>query len=847
MSRRSLDPWPRAELAVQAALRAVARTQRRRPGVALFSAALCAVLAVPVIVGAGGLTDGLTLDSDFRAMLPDEAASVRDMAEIERRFGGGQSLMVTVEADDEAGLHRFVRDLVPRIAALADHHVLAVDWNVGAFVDFVSAHRHLYAELADLSELRDVLLARRSYEREAVWDLGLLDRGDPPDPLAVLDRLRERAERARGRLDDYPGGFFQDPERTLVLLVVRTDLVGAEAEPTEALMAAIRAEAAALDPSAYATGVVVKLGGTLPEVLEETRSLVAAVRDAVLLTLGLVMTAILVFFRRPRAVPLLVLALVPPVLVTFALAEITVDSLNASTAFLSSIVVGNGINASVIWLARFMELRRRGLPLAEALDESHLGTWRATLTATAAAAVAYASLIVTDYRGFRDFGIIGGVGMVLCWLSAYLVLPALAVVWERWRPLPARPAASSNVYGSLFARVVRTAPRAILVASAASTVLAGCAVSWAVLHDPLEYDFRRLRSRRAPSGELQAVRRSSIRILTQAQTGSALAVLAPTRADVPRFVEQLERYERGVDPGAHGPSRTLSDLLPAEQRLKRPLLRELRELMLELGAWIGEEEWARIEGHLPPEDPPRLTVDDLPVTVARPFLERDGTRGRLLLLESSPEQNEWDGRYLVRWAAAARSLRAEGADDAPPVAGTAVVFADLSATVWRDGPRAAAVSLLATVLLVIMAFRQPRARLLTLVGLLAGVLWMAGTMALLGMRLNFLNFVAFPITFGNGVDYGVNVMRRFVQEEERGLDRHAAVLHAVRGTGGAVVLCSLTTVIGYLSLYTSSNQALNSFGTAMAISEVTCLAASVLVLPAVLWVGRNRPPREPVD
>ena len=51
-----------------------------------------------------------------------------------------------------------------------------------------------------------------------------------------------------------------------------------------------------------------------------------------------------------------------------------------------------------------------------------------------------------------------------------------------------------------------------------------------------------------------------------------------------------------------------------------------------------------------------------------------------------------------------------------------------------------------------------------------------------------------------------------------------------------MILCSLTTIIGYISLYTSSNQALNSFGAAMAISEVTCLAAAVLALPAALYL-----------
>ena len=150
----------------------------------------------------------------------------------------------------------------------------------------------------------------------------------------------------------------------------------------------------------------------------------------------------------------------------------------------------------------------------------------------------------------------------------------------------------------------------------------------------------------------------------------------------------------------------------------------------------------------------------------------------------------------------------------------------------------------------VVAFRRTRERLFTMGSLLLGIAWMGGTMALAGMKLNFLNFVAFPITFGNGVDYGVNVMRRFAAEHElhraEGGNDDAAVRAAIEETGGAVILCSLTTVIGYATLFTSANQAINSFGAAMSISEVTCLVAAVITMPAMLLItGRRHARTEP--
>jgi uncharacterized protein len=281
-------------------------------------------------------------------------------------------------------------------------------------------------------------------------------------------------------------------------------------------------------------------------------------------------------------------------------------------------------------------------------------------------------------------------------------------------------------------------------------------------------------------------------------------------------------------------------MLPERQPDKLEVLEGLRELMLEIRPRVDEEMQAVIDAQLPPRELEALEPEDLPRSVTRPFTERDGTHGRLLVIEHHPEESGWDGRYTGRWAGAARTLRAEGADEPPPIAGTAVVFYDLIHQIYSDGPRTIVIALVATSVLLLLTFRRHRDRWLTLASLLVGILWMAGTMALFGMRLNFLNFLAFPITFGNGADYGVNVMRRFVAEEEETRDPRESIRAAIEGTGGAVILCSLTTIIGYISIYTSSNRALNSFGAAMAISEATCLATAVLALPALLYVLQKR-------
>jgi predicted RND superfamily exporter protein len=135
----------------------------------------------------------------------------------------------------------------------------------------------------------------------------------------------------------------------------------------------------------------------------------------------------------------------------------------------------------------------------------------------------------------------------------------------------------------------------------------------------------------------------------------------------------------------------------------------------------------------------------------------------------------------------------------------------------------------------VLLFRWRATTAYVLGALLVGVLWLlAGTMAL-GVKINFANFIAFPITFGIGVDYAVNVVSRFEQDGERD------VVAAVRSTGSAVALCSLTTIIGYSSLLLAENRALFYFGVVAVLGEVACLTAALTLLPAVLqWTRAKR-------
>jgi predicted RND superfamily exporter protein len=160
----------------------------------------------------------------------------------------------------------------------------------------------------------------------------------------------------------------------------------------------------------------------------------------------------------------------------------------------------------------------------------------------------------------------------------------------------------------------------------------------------------------------------------------------------------------------------------------------------------------------------------------------------------------------------------------------------------EDAPRAAAMSLGGTLLVIMFAFRWRAAGLGALATLLLGISWLIGTLYLADIKLNFLNFVAIPVAIGAGADYAINIMKR------RELEGAAGVERAFIETGGAVVACSMTTLCGYLALLLSINGAVRSFGLAAAVGELSTQLSAMLVLPAVLfWRRQGAAPAAPAQ
>jgi uncharacterized membrane protein YdfJ with MMPL/SSD domain len=801
--------------------------QVRRPWVPLGFVALVTIVF-------GVFASRLELRTRYEALLPEHEPSVLELRRVSARTALAQTVLVVAEGEDTITLRAFGDEATAALVGLGPDTISSAEDGPHETKAFLAPRAGLFLSTKDLARLDADVAARWEYE-VAKASGNLLDDSDPPPPLTASSLESRFAGGERGEVDRYPDGYYEQQGGHALVIVARSPIPGGDLARIGPALERIHAAVAGVQASRPAFGHLrVSYAGDMPTGFAEY----GVVRDDLLsvgaIGLGLILGAVLLYFLRVKAAAVMGISIVAGLLWTFGLTQLVIGHLNIATAFLVSIVAGNGINVGILYQSRYFEERGAGATPVEALRTAVRTTWQPTVVAAAASAAAYGSLLVTDFRAFHDFGFIAASGMVLCWIVQTLsVLPLLVLFDRGQRQESAWVRRWGMAYGRLFGWVVPKAPRMLLGAGVVVAVVGcGLAVRYAT-SDPMEYDLKKTQNDHAAETDLQHAWGVANGILGAGQGG--MVVLGDTPREAREIHDTLQaRWDAAPAGGKPFVAvRSLWSFVPKDQEAKIPVLEALSDRLRRARerGFVSEADWTKVKDLLAPPGLGPFGIDDLPAEIARPFTEKDGTRGTLVYVQGDPGTAD-DLHYLLRYADSFRTTRLPSGKVVLG-SGNAVIFADMLKAVVRDVPRAVGLSLLLTIATVLVTFRKGSASLAVLFALAVGVGGVGAFIFFHKVKINFLNFAALPITFGIGVDYAVNVAQRYYAGTTRGLK---GAVHALRTSGGAVVLCSLTTMLGYLALLGSHNQAIRSLGLIAVVGEMSCLLAAVVVLPA-LWMS----------
>ncbi len=835
---------------------------------------------------ASQLTDRLR--SDLLELLPRDSPGFIAFEHQLGRIGGGASLLVIVQSPDRAANEKFIDDLSAKLNERIEPHrkcvaacgqgpdantclakcgpelISYMETGTKDVRKFFQDHKWLYADKSDLIDADNTL----DHQIALKSGYGLDDDDAPapknPAPIANappgnapaanptdekkpalgMDQFRDRWQDKANKSDDFPTGYFATADGTMLGIRLVTTSGGLGDSSGDSLVGQVTNLINDMHPEKYQPGMTWGLAGDIPNALEEKRSLVSDAATASGIALVLILGGIVIYFRSPWSLVVLAVPAIVGIGCAYSFAMATFGYLNTSGAFLGAIILGNGINYPIVLLARYREFRARGQEPKEARRDAVLNAFRAELVGAMVAGIAYGSLVVTRFRGFSQFGMIGFVGMLLVWVSMIPTVPALLVAIEwlqtkmprylRDPPIRFDPDGTRGPIIKRIAAATERAPKLFLALAAIACVIS----VWKLprfLHDPWEYNFDNLGSRGSKHGGAGEWSNKAEKVFGGKMNIAGALMLADDPQEVPLIKKQIFAND-AADPKGQLVAQiaTVDDLLPgndAEQKEKLEILDRIRDKLTDnvLSSMDGDER-KRVEEMRPPDDLAPVEAKDLPALLRRRFEEANGTVGTVFYVKYKNDVSLSDGHNLLRIAKTTDNVHLPDGRIVQ-TASRSTIFAEMLRSMERDGPLATFTSFTAVLVVVILATRSVRGAVAVIAALIMGVLWAVGGGAFFDLKLNFLNFIALPITFGIGCEYPFNV---FDRSRLLGGD----MTSALKRTGGAVALCSFTTAIGYSSLLFADNQALQSFGRLAMSGELACVSTALLVLPSLLHLWK---------
>jgi len=553
-------------------------------------------------------------------------------------------------------------------------------------------------------------------------------------------------------------------------------------------------------------------------------------------------------FRTLRIIFLVGLPLAVSLLWTLGFASLTFERLNVLTCIFSCVLIGLGIDFAIHIINRYFAQDQTNLSVPQRLQitfkESGMGILIGGITTT----VAFLGIGISDFRGFSELGILTGIGILICLLGMFFLLPALLVNFTNGKNAPKAVTIAGFGLKSLF-DIIQKYPMGVLIGVA--VIVLPLAISGVGIHfddnlknfRPVDSNVLRLQDKIT---EWLGGSTATILLITEGDTEDQVM---ETSASIYSALDELQRS--GQIAGIRSISRYFP--APSQQRVNLEFIRQhaasfdikrikktfdqalakngfeildlydahfeslsraISEKKLFLPASLQDKELERVlKIFVMPKGNSYKTITYISPNTDL-WLRADTARFKEMLI-GKLEQSNITRRHYVLTGPNLLTGELKG-----------LIIENLKSALWLAG-----ISILAVLLIYYRSFKLV---LFSLTPLLVGLASLAGIMAIFGLDFNFINLIVIPMIVGIGIDDGVHFTNTYRQSD------HGDIAGGMFHTGRAVVLTSLTTIVGFGSISLSHYPGLKSMGYVAIIGISACMIASIIVLPAIFSVIRGR-------
>lgn len=536
----------------------------------------------------------------------------------------------------------------------------------------------------------------------------------------------------------------------------------------------------------------------------------------------LLILTIAFFFLIPRSISIVILfiPLILGVITGFGVSSIWVENLNLVTSGLISILFGLGIDIGIHMLMRYYQEREAQKTVRQSLYAMIFKTGRSSAIGILTTAATFFILTINDFRGFSEFGLIAGIGMV-CTLFAYFILmPFLLFGCERIK-LIRNHQLNQNNWLFRFQNKWQRFPFPVTLICLFLILIGGSILGSSQINFEWNYGKFKFRAEDTETARelLNKVEPSGIR---------PAVVLVNSKDEAKTIQDYISNHRKNnlKDPLIE---RFFSpyDIVPQNQAAKIKVLKEIEVVLSDdaLNLFAKEKKdlisdfLSLIQAVKPVKE------DQIPKKLVQNLKGKNGDQIGFIYPISKYDLN--DGRRAQVFRDSLADLKL--ADGSPKtVLSDYIVYAEVLDLMFSDSYRAILLSFLAVAFFLWLDFRNFKDVGLLLLSLSVGFILLGGLTYLFGQSLNLFNMVVLPIILGMSVDNSVHLLHRFKEYGEKTITKPWLT------AGLASLLSSVTTIMGYIGLTVTTHPGLKSVGFLAVIGMVCCILASLVFLPALI-------------
>lgn len=578
---------------------------------------------------------------------------------------------------------------------------------------------------------------------------------------------------------------------------------------------------AAIENALAGSGVTAGFSGLPALSAGDQEQTLGAIKRLTPISLVLVLVLFRIVEKRPGGMLSVAAVLVLAIGAALGAVGVLTGKLTVMETFFGVTVFGLGIDFAVHLFVRQREELACGRPFEEALRRTIRGAGRGVVAGGITTAGAFLIAATAPDPVALHLGLSGGLGLLFCLPLTLLILPSVWVLRQRRRRRRVETAAESPAGRPSPVRVpglpsvVRWSTERPVRCLLVSSVLVAAALA-GLPRLQVETRLERIMNRGVPAIAMVD------RIQEVLGTNGAPWILAAESLDQAReFADRLDGHPLFSE------TVSLGTILPADLTERAAALRRV----------LGTEDGTA--GPVPAMADPRALavgalrraaaagppdIDSLPPGLRDKFIAPTGE----FLVYAYAADSKADGALARRQREVVQSIDPRASGLLAVVEG--MMIGDRPWIPWI------ALSILGFVLLVLCVdFRRPVSVLLAVLPVLTAVPFTLGALCWSGIPFNVMTWLVLPLIFGLGIDDGIHVVHRFLDDPAQPI-RGAAL-----SVGRAIAMTTLTTTASFSILLFTDHPGLETMAAVMLIGLPACLLASVTVLPAaaVLLLGRR--------